>query len=124
MTEKPSTAAGYQKEDTEQVISACLTVASALGDLADELCIVGGLVPSMICDSEVDPSALSDGIHVGTNDLDVALEVSVLDDEHYKEISERLRTKGFGPDTNSAGRKTRQRWRWQGPSVGPRLLCA
>ena len=117
MSDKPTTAAGYRREDTEQVVSACLTLAAALGDLADELCIVGGLVPSMICEAEVDPSALGEGAHVGTNDLDVALEVTVLDEEHYKEISKRLRNKGFGPDTTETGTKTRQRWRWRDQQV-------
>lgn len=113
MSEKPSTAAGYRTEEVEQVQATLLTVASALGDLIDELCIVGGLVPGMICDSRVDPSAVLDGAHAGTNDLDVALAVSVLDGEHYKEISARLRSKGFKPDENDQGNKTRQRWRWR-----------
>ena len=65
----------------------------------------------MICDAPVDPSALDSGAHVGTNDLDVALEVSVLDDEHYKEIASRLRGKDFAPDTRETGAIVRQRWR-------------
>jgi hypothetical protein len=71
MTDRPQTAAGYRAEETAQVVAACLTLAGALGDLSDELCIVGGLVPSMICDTRVDPSALDDGAHVGTSDLDI-----------------------------------------------------
>lgn len=117
MTDKPTTAAGYSREDTDQVVSACLTLAAALGDLADELCIVGGLVPSMICEVEVDPSSVVEGAHVGTNDLDVALAVAVLDDEHYKEISRRLRDQGFEPDTTDEGAQTRQRWRWRDQKV-------
>jgi len=72
LTDKPTTAAGYRAEETAQVIAACLTLAGALGDLADELCIVGGLVPSMICDTPVDPSALDSGAHVGTYAWSVA----------------------------------------------------
>lgn len=117
MSEKPTTAAGYSVEDTQQVISACLTLASALGDLIEELRIVGGLVPSIICDTPVDPSALDEGAHVGTNDLDVALEVTVLDDEHYKQISERLRNKDFKPDLKASGERVRQRWRWKNQKV-------
>ena len=117
MTDKPTTAAGYRADETAQVIATCLTLAGALGDLADELCIVGGLVPSMICDTPVDPSALDSGAHVGTNDLDVALEVSVLDDEHYKEIASRLRGKDFAPDTTKSGAIVRQRWRWRDQKV-------
>jgi hypothetical protein len=76
MTDRPQTAAGYRAEETAQVVAACLTLAGALGDLSDELCIVGGLVPSMICDTRVDPSALDDGAHVGTSDLDIDRNVS------------------------------------------------
>jgi hypothetical protein len=98
VSEERTIAADYRREDTAQVIAALLTLAAALGDLLTDLRIVGGLVPSMICEAVVDPSALDDGAHVGTNDLDVALEVSVLDDEHYKEIASRLRAKDFRPD--------------------------
>lgn len=56
----PRWAAGYRAEETTQVVAACLTLAGALGDLSNKLCIVGGLVPSMICDTRVDPSALDD----------------------------------------------------------------
>ncbi|MGI8729176.1 MAG: nucleotidyl transferase AbiEii/AbiGii toxin family protein [Solirubrobacteraceae bacterium] len=117
MTDKPQTAAGYRAEETAQVVAACLTLAGALGDLYDELCIVGGLVPSMICDTRVDPSALDGGAHVGTSDLDVALETSVLDDERYKEIASRLHAKGFAPDTKDSGALVRQRWRWREQKV-------
>jgi hypothetical protein len=117
MRDKPTIATGYRKEDTHQVVAACLTFAAALGDLAGEFCIVGGLVPSMICDADVDPSAIEEGAHVGTNDLDVALEVTVLDEEHYKEISKRLRNHSFAPDTTGSGGRARQRWRWKDEKV-------
>src|SRR5690554_5896876 len=117
MSYKPPTAEDYDAEDTRQVISTCLTFAGALGDMVDELCIVGGLVPSMVCETVVDPSARDDSAHVGTTDLDVALEVSVLDAEHYKEISDRLRSKGFEPDRKDSGESTRQRWRWRAQKV-------
>jgi hypothetical protein len=112
VSDEPRVAADYRAEDAEQVVALCLTLATILGDLVDELCIVGGLVPSMICDAGVDPSALEDGAHVGTLDLDVVLEVSVLDDAQYKQIAARLRTKGFAPDRNERGNEVRQRWRW------------
>lgn len=35
MTDKPATAAGYRAEDADQARSACLTLASALGDGRD-----------------------------------------------------------------------------------------
>jgi len=74
----------------------------------DNLVIVGGLVPSLI----VDHSALPDNVdaHVGTMDLDVGLQLVLLDDERYRELTARLRDAGFSTDTNEAGNPTRQRW--------------
>lgn len=117
MSDEPRIAADYRSEDAEQVVALCLTLATILGDLTHQMRIVGGLVPSMICNAAVDPSALDDGAHVGTLDLDVALEVSVLDDEQYKQITARLRVKGFGPDSNASGNDVRQRWRWREANV-------
>ena len=44
MADKPSTAAGYTSEHLELVRSTCLYVATKLGDLMNELVIVGGLI--------------------------------------------------------------------------------
>lgn len=112
MAPKPQTADRYSVEQSRQVEAACLTVAAFLGDLMDDTCVVGGLVPSMICDAEIDPAAAGEAAHCGTTDLDVGLSLALLDDERYKEIAERLRTRGFEPDTNEEGKMTRQRWRW------------
>jgi len=86
----------------------CLYVATKLGDMMDDLLIVGGLVPSLIIDQahlgeDVDP-------HVGTLDLDVGLQVALLNEGRYRRLTERLRDAGFEMDRNDAGRPTRQRW--------------
>lgn len=112
MTAKPQTASGYSREESAQVKSACLTIAAILGDLMDEICIVGGLVPSMICDTEIDPAGAAEDAHCGTNDLDVGLSVALLDNERYREVSTRLRGRGFAPDEKEGGQRVRQRWRW------------
>jgi hypothetical protein len=41
----------------------------------------------------------------------VALAIALLDEEEYAELGERLRQEGFGPDKNSKGNPTPQRWR-------------
>ena len=46
MPDKPATAAGYRSEYLDLVRATCLYVATKLGDLMDEIVIVGGLVPS------------------------------------------------------------------------------
>jgi hypothetical protein len=50
MSEKPITASGYTPEHLELVRATCLYVATKLGDLMDELVIVGGLAPSLLID--------------------------------------------------------------------------
>ena len=112
MAAKPQTAGEYLPEETEQVTAACLTVAAILGDLMDDLVIVGGMVPAMICEAEVDPAAAGEEAHCGTTDLDIGLSLGLLGEERYKEVAARLRARGFGPDKNEDGRPTRQRWRW------------
>lgn len=108
MAEKPKRASEYKSEQVELVRAMCLYVATKLGDMMDELLIVGGLVPSLIIDQEhlgedVDP-------HVGTMDLDVGLQVALLNEGRYRRLTERLRDAGFEMDTNDAGNPTRQRW--------------
>lgn len=110
-TSKPRHRSGYSREETQQVESACLTVAVTLGAFMDRLCIVGGLVPSLLIDGEIGPESETGAGHPGTNDLDVGLEIALLDDKHYAEIGKRLRQEGFGPDDNEKGNTTPQRWK-------------
>ena len=89
MAEKPKYALEYKSEQVELVRATCLYVATKLGDMMDDLLIVGGLVPSLIIDQEhlgagVDP-------HVGTMDLDVGLQVALLNEGRYRQLTERLR---------------------------------
>jgi len=109
--DKPRHRSGYSREETEQVEAACLTVAVTLGAFMDRLCIVGGLVPSLLIDRAIGPDPGSGGGHPGTNDLDVGLEIALLDDEQYVEIGRRLRQEGFGPDRNEQDNPTPQRWK-------------
>lgn len=108
---KPRHRSGYNREETEQVEAALLTVAVTLGALMDQICIVGGLVPSLLIDHDVGPDPETGTGHPGTNDLDVGLAIALLEDEQYAELGARLRQEGFGPDTNSNGNPTPQRWK-------------
>jgi hypothetical protein len=107
--EKPRHRSGYAAEETTQVRAACLTVAVTLGAHLGDLCIVGGLVPTLLIDTT--RTAGQDDLHPGTNDLDVGLALALLDDRGYAQISARLRNEGFQPDTNAKGNPTVQRWR-------------
>ncbi|HEX3771567.1 MAG TPA: hypothetical protein VHV30_11905 [Polyangiaceae bacterium] len=110
MPTKPRTAAGYEPAQVVHVRATCLYVATRLGDLTDELVIVGGLVPSLIVDQTAAATR-----HVGTADLDVGLALAVFDAKRYQALTERLRQAGFAPDTNDRGNLTRQRWSIDGP---------
>lgn len=105
---KPPTAAGYDLEQLERVRSVCLYVATKLADIRDEWVIIGGLVPSLLIDQQRLQAA---DRHVGTLDLDLGLQLGILEEGGYREISARLREAGFGPDSNEAGNVVRQRWK-------------
>jgi hypothetical protein len=112
MADKPKRASEYKSEQVELVRSTCLYVATKLGDLMDEVVVVGGLVPSLL----IDQGALPEGAaaHVGTMDLDVGLKLALLDEGRYRTLTERLRDAGFAQDQTEEGRPTRQRWRVTG----------
>ena len=50
MADKPKRASEYESEQVELVRATCLYVATKLGDMIDDLLIIGGLVPSLIVD--------------------------------------------------------------------------
>jgi hypothetical protein len=108
MADKPKHASEYKSEQVDLVRATCLYVATRLGDMMEDLVIVGGLVPSLI----VDQSALPEDVdaHVGTMDLDVGLQLALLDEGRYRKLTGRLRGAGFTMDRNDEGNPTRQRW--------------
>lgn len=110
MASKPRTASGYDRSHVDHVRATCLYVATKLGDLLDELVVVGGLVPSLLVDQ-----ADAHEQHVGTLDLDVGLALGLLDNKRYQTLTERLRAARFSPDTNDQGNPSRQRWKIEGP---------
>ena len=56
MADKPKRASEYKPEQVELVRAACLYVATKLGDMMDDLVIIGGLVPSLIIDQDTPPA--------------------------------------------------------------------
>jgi hypothetical protein len=82
MADKPKRASEYESEQVELVRATCLYVATKLGDMMDDLLIIGGLVPSPIVD-QVDLPEGTDA-HVGTMDLDIGLQLALLDEGRYR----------------------------------------
>lgn len=109
---KPKRASEYESEQTALVRATCLYVATKLGDIMEDLLIVGGLVPSLIIDQAALPSGAD--AHVGTMDLDVGLQLALLDEGRYRTLTERLRDAGFATDQSPQGHPTRQRWKITG----------
>ena len=108
MISKPSTRDGYGIEQVASVHRTCLYMATKLGDLLDEIVVVGGLVPYLLIDQENLPSGLDP--HVGTMDLDMGLAAAILNRERYRELGRRLRDAGFEPAVNDQGNKRLQTW--------------
>ena len=115
---KPSTRFGYSDDDLLNVQRCCLYLATKLGSLADEIVIVGGLVPSLLIAQDGQGDELIPdspfAVHSGTQDLDLGLALSILEEERYTELSRALRDAGFSPDENNDN-QTLQRWRISEP---------
>ncbi len=99
----------YTPSTSKKVRQACLEVAVKLGDFIEDICVVGGLVPSLIIDQ--DNFAGNAERHLGTLDLDLGFSMAVLDQKLYEGISVRLSDAGFSPDTNEQSNMTTHRWR-------------
>ena len=115
MADKPKRASEYKSEQLRLVRDTCLYVATKLGDLMDEVVVVGGLAPSLLIDQGKLPEGTS--AHVGTMDLDVGLKLALLDERRYLTLTERLRGANFMPDQTDEGRPTRQRWKLSGTAT-------
>ncbi len=76
MADKPLFASDYKIENLELVQQACLYVATKLGDLLDDLVVVGGLVPSLLIPRFSLPE--DEDSDVGARDLDLGLSLAVL----------------------------------------------
>ncbi len=102
---KPTVAEGYSAGLAAEARRMCLYVATILGDLSNDIVVVGGLVPYLIVDQQA-----VEVPHVGTRDLDLGLALALLDEERYRQVSARLRDRGFQAGTKAEGQVTRQTW--------------
>ena len=87
----------------------CLYVSTKLGDLLDDIVVVGGLVPSLLIPDESLPAG--EDVHIGTMDLDLGLSLAILDRKRYEGLTQRLHRSGFKPNENEEGNTTYQRWK-------------
>lgn len=108
--EKPQYASGYTSSQLELSKRTLLQVAVALGDYLNDVVLVGGLVPVLLI--KQDEVAVGEDLHVGSIDVDLGLDFGIVSEERYDALTERLKKRGFEPDTNQAGNLTKQRWKF------------
>lgn len=107
MTEKHKTAAAYSTKQTQHCETVLVKLLQAFGSLKHTLRLVGGLVPRYLA-PEQQPDVPP---HVGTTDVDVVLNVSVLAAKGtYDKLKRQLKDSGFeryrpAPDQTSS-------WQW------------
>jgi hypothetical protein len=106
------TALDYPPGLAEEARRMALHLATLLGDLAEDIVLVGGLVPYLIIDQERAPEP-----HVGSRDIDLGFSVAVLGEDRYREISQRLRRHGFSPTRTEEGRTRRQTWKLRDEAI-------
>ena len=100
-------ASDYTPEQLERSRQTLLHVCNVLGDFADEFVLVGGLVPVFL----VDHAAGSDKteVHIGSADVDLALQIAVVNESRYQHLADRLSSHGFRPAINERGNPQAQR---------------
>jgi hypothetical protein len=104
---KPETAAGYEKQVTENCERLLVTLIRNLGPWKKSIYLVGGLTPRYLVTK---PPAGKQ--HAGTGDVDVVVEQQVLaNTDAYRTLEENLKAMGFMRATNDKGQP--QSWRWQ-----------
>lgn len=109
----PRIATDYDAGLAAEARRLCLTIATLLGDLLNDLVVVGGLVPYLLVDQRLAEP------HVGTRDLDLGLSLALLDQERYADMSQALRREGFKAQTKPNGGV--RRCTWVHPGVGVTL---
>ena len=108
MPSQSRTASDYSPEDLLRVKKSCLYVFSQIPRrLADDITVVGGLVPSLLIK---DPPPPGDH-HLGTADLDIGLVLGLRGEEHYDELTTELLERGFTPERIEDGKAASIRWK-------------
>lgn len=108
MLNRQRTASDYSRDGLLRIRQTCLYVISSIpAALANEITVVGGLVPSLLINNLHEP----DDQHLGTTDLDIGLALGLRGTEHYEELTAKLRELGFEPERTNHGKAASVRWR-------------
>lgn len=82
------TKSDYGKEEVEISLSVLVELMTVLGNYRDNIVLIGGWVPYFILDSY-------ENVHVGSIDIDLALNFKEITDESYKTILDLLNQRGY-----------------------------
>lgn len=80
-----ATKSEYGQREIEAAKSVLIELMQILGEYRDQMVLVGGWVPFFLFGSE----------HIGSTDVDIALDKSEINDEVYKTIREHLESRGY-----------------------------
>jgi hypothetical protein len=86
--------------------TALVRLVHVLGDHADRIIVLGGLVPDILSRERPDAP-----VHIGTTDVDVLVTLDVMEDG-FGHLESALQMIGFEPDPKKDG------WRWHGKISG------
>lgn len=110
MSTKFKSAEGYDTDLTRNCETALVVLLQAFGSLKDTLRLVGGLVPRYLT-PERPPEVPA---HVGTTDVDIVLNVSVLATKgSYDKLRRQLKDNGFVPYEPEQGKVSSWQWIYQ-----------
>jgi len=90
---------------TDREVNACkavlIEIVHLLGDIKDEMVIIGGWIPSFLFPESDDP-------HIGSLDIDVALNFAKIPDKTYQTILDSMLKHGYTQDTEQPFRFFRE----------------
>ena len=80
----------YTAEGVEAARSVLIELVHLLGEYKDDMVLIGGWVPEVLLPRNNSP-------HVGSMDVDIALNHQKIQEEGYKRIEDLLQRKGYRP---------------------------
>jgi len=82
------TKSNYSKKEVDTCLSVIVEVMTILGSYRDKIVLIGGWVPYFILDKQRKD-------HIGSIDIDLALDFQKISDESYRSILELLKKRGY-----------------------------
>jgi len=98
----PRLSGDYGEPVTRASFSALMELGTVLGSYRDALVLVGGWVPYFLLEDHRDPD--TDFRHVGSIDIDFAVDPARVDSTGYEEIVKLIEDRGYSQRTDEGGR--------------------